>query len=43
MAVERKGFGTGTQEEKKTDFKPVSVNNFREKMLREEKLNIETD
>jgi hypothetical protein len=34
MANERKGvMGKLREEEKKTDFKPVSVANFREKML----------
>jgi hypothetical protein len=30
-------------EDKKQDFAPTSVNNFRQMMLREEKLNQETD
>ena len=43
MAVERKGITAPSQEEKKSDFKPVSINNFRERMLKEEKQEIENE
>jgi hypothetical protein len=33
LAAERKGQVAGNEEEKKSNFNPVSINNFREKML----------
>ncbi|CDW88486.1 UNKNOWN [Stylonychia lemnae] len=43
MAMERKGIASGIQEERKQDFAPVSVKNFREKMLLEEKQEMEIE
>jgi hypothetical protein len=43
IAAIRKGNGEAMIEEKKSNFKAVTVNNFREKMLQEEKLEQQQD
>lgn len=43
MAAERKGQATLPVPEKKQEFAPVSVSNFRQKMLEEEKLNMQQE
>lgn len=43
IAAIRKGNGEAIIEEKKSNFKAVTVNNFREKMLQEEKLEQQQD
>lgn len=42
IAAIRKGGGEAMEEEKKSDFKAVSINNFRERMLQEEKMEAES-
>ena len=43
IAGVRKGAVAEKEEEKKSNFKPVSINNFREKMLQEEKAELEKE
>ena len=43
MAAERKGQASMPAEEKKQEFAPVSVSNFRQKMLEEEKLSMQQE
>lgn len=43
IAAERKGVSNAQAEEQKSDFKAVSINNFRKNMLLEEKMELQKE